>query len=310
MLRAIFHRLPATINCKDSSGRYVFMNTHQARQLGIEPEEAVGKTTAELFGSEWGEIVRRQDVQVLLTGNVLGPIRENYNSLGCREGYWLTYKFPVDVPEAPSPRCVATISFDITQFYEAEQRLAAFAYTDALTGLLNRRWLDHHLKELEAGVETIGRQATSRSGARSTGVLLVDLDHFKRVNDTWGHEAGDVVLREVAGALKSAVGVEGVAIRLGGEEFVVIIHNVSSAQAVAMAKKVRLAIASLVLDAVAPDLKLTGSVGCALQKPRQPLRQTLNDADAALYEAKAAGRNTVIYRPISGNTLASMLAGS
>ena len=85
MLRAIFDMLPATINCKDSSGRYVFMNTHQAKQLGIEPEEAVGKTTAELFGSDWGEIVRRQDVQVLLSGSVLGPYREDYNSLGCKE---------------------------------------------------------------------------------------------------------------------------------------------------------------------------------------------------------------------------------
>jgi diguanylate cyclase (GGDEF)-like protein len=308
MLRAIFDQLPATINCKDSSGRYVFMNTHQARQLGIEPGDALGKTTADLFGGEWGEMVRRQDAQVLLSGSVLGPYREDYKSLGCKEGYWLTYKFPVDMPGVASPRCVATISFDVTEFYEAEQRLASLAYTDALTGLLNRRWLDRHMAELEAGVETIG-QSTSRRRTRSTGVLLIDLDHFKRVNDTWGHEAGDAALRAVAGALKSVVGVEGVTIRLGGEEFVIIIQNVSSAQTVATAERIRLAIASLVLDAVAPDLKLTVSVGCALRELHQPLRQTLKYADAALYEAKAAGRNTVILHRVGGDSLASLMAG-
>lgn len=117
------------------------------------------------------------------------------------------------------------------------------------------------------------------------------------------------MLREVAGALKSAVGVEDVTIRLGGEEFVVIIHNVSSAQLVATAERVRVAIESLVLDAAAPDLKLTASVGCALRKTGQLLQQTVKDADAALYDAKAAGRNTVAYCPMGGSSLTSMMTG-
>ena len=155
------------------------------------------------------------------------------------------------------------------------------AAIDGLTGLHNRRWLD----------ETFSRQVERavRSG-RALSLLLIDIDHFKRLNDERGHAAGDDALRQVSAALAAAVRPRDSLARYGGEEFAVLVPDVDGDQAVHVAERLRDAVGSRRLPG-AGGKTLTISVGIGVKEPEDTLPSLLARADAALYRAKAAGRN-------------------
>jgi diguanylate cyclase (GGDEF)-like protein len=159
---------------------------------------------------------------------------------------------------------------------------------DALTGLLNRAHLDAALPE-----------AFARARARGAplAVMLCDLDHFKRVNDLFGHLAGDAVLRAAARAIGGAVRGADWAARYGGEEFVVVLPDTALAGARAVAERIRAALAALVHPVAAGTFhRVTGSLGLAVLEPSAPFATPaalLAAADAALYRAKRAGRDRV-----------------
>lgn len=147
--------------------------------------------------------------------------------------------------------------------------------TDYLTGLWNRRGLEEQV-----------RSARELRGH----VLLVDIDHFKQVNDTWGHPRGDEVLRAVAGVLRASVRSETIIARIGGEEFVLVIPG-SLSDAEACAERVRQAVLAADVLGERNDLHVSVSIGVA--PLRRDLSPALRGADLALYAAKRAGRNTV-----------------
>jgi diguanylate cyclase (GGDEF)-like protein len=159
----------------------------------------------------------------------------------------------------------------------------ARASTDALTGLPNRRYFD----------EFCGLLARRRRADDALGVLMIDIDHFKRLNDSHGHATGDIVLREVAGAIAGAVREDDVPARFGGEEFAVLLRNPSEAVALEIGERVRAAVAGLDLGDLGIS-KVTVSVGVAISTaPDQPIDALVEDADRALYRAKRAGRDRV-----------------
>ena len=160
----------------------------------------------------------------------------------------------------------------------------ARASTDALTGLPNRRYFD----------EFCGLLARRRRADDALGVLMIDIDHFKRLNDNHGHATGDIVLREVAGAIAGAVREDDVPARFGGEEFAVLLRNPSEAVALEIGERVRAAVAGLDLGDLGIS-KVTVSVGVAISTaPDQPIDVLVEDADRALYRAKRAGRDRVV----------------
>mgnify|MGYP006280875887 CR=1 FL=1 len=163
------------------------------------------------------------------------------------------------------------------------------AVTDQLTGLNNRRYM---MGQLDALLER------SAAGGDPTSVLMLDIDHFKRVNDTYGHAFGDDVLREVAVRLASSVRAVDLPCRYGGEEFVVVMPATRLTDAARIAERIRLAVASETFPVGEKEISVTVSLGVsasagAEDRPESLLRR----ADEALYEAKAAGRNQVIVRP-------------
>jgi two-component system, cell cycle response regulator len=173
---------------------------------------------------------------------------------------------------------------------ENYRRSLSLALTDELTGLYNRRYLFAHLDELMARVNGDGV---------GIALLIFDIDHFKRVNDTSGHAAGDNVLRQIAArALDSVRSVDLVA-RLGGEEFAVVMPETSLAVAAAVADRLRLAVASepFVLGPDGERLPITVSIGATTTIAGEDRGQLLKRADDALYEAKSAGRNRVVAHP-------------
>ena len=160
------------------------------------------------------------------------------------------------------------------------------AIVDQLTGLHNRRYFDTQLPRL---------MQTAASRGRSLCLMILDIDHFKAVNDVHGHDVGDEVLQIFAGRLKAAVRDVDVLCRLGGEEFVVAMPDLSLRVGSLVAERLRLAIASIpfMLTSNGKDLDLTVSVGLAERGADTQVSQLLKRADAALYRSKSLGRNQV-----------------
>jgi len=170
---------------------------------------------------------------------------------------------------------------------QREQKLQEQAISDPLTGLYNRRYLNEFLpREL------------ARSGRNATpvAVILIDLDQFKRVNDSFGHEAGDIVLNAVGNLLKGKVRGSDIACRYGGEEFALILPETGAEPAARRAEDIRLAISALETSHAGRPLgKIAASFGIALFPDHaQNTDDLLRVADIALYAAKGAGRNRVV----------------
>jgi diguanylate cyclase (GGDEF)-like protein len=160
----------------------------------------------------------------------------------------------------------------------------AKASTDALTGLPNRRYFD----------EFCGLLARRRRSGDAVGVLMIDIDRFKTLNDTYGHTTGDKVLRAVGGAIVSAVREDDVPARYGGEEFVVLLRNPSPDIALEVGERVRSAVAALELGRLGvPAVSVSVGVAVARQAD-QPIADLIEQADRALYRAKRAGRDRVV----------------
>jgi diguanylate cyclase (GGDEF)-like protein len=160
----------------------------------------------------------------------------------------------------------------------------AKATTDALTGLPNRAYFD----------ELVGLLSQRRGADDAVGVLMIDLDHFKVLNDRHGHHVGDEVLREVAAAIAGAVRDVDVPARYGGEEFVVLLRDPGRSVAVEVGERVRAAVAALDLRALRIR-QVSVSVGVAVQvSPDEPIETIVEAADRALYRAKRQGRDRVV----------------
>jgi len=159
-------------------------------------------------------------------------------------------------------------------------RSLELAVTDPLTGLRNRRYLRRHL-------DTLLR-------ANGAAVLLVDLDHFKLINDRHGHAAGDAALRHVADCLSADLRAADVVARYGGEEFVVVLANAPSSYAAGVAERLRRTLAETMLPCLGDtQAAITASFGVAVVEAGTPANVALEAADAALYRAKTAGRDRI-----------------
>jgi len=172
---------------------------------------------------------------------------------------------------------------------------------DPLTGLYNRAFFLAQFGPL-----------ADRSGLKGLGmaVLMVDIDHFKRINDTHGHEVGDVVLREVAGILRQATRSDDLVARYGGEEFVVALPVAAPDQATERAERVRSSLSSRRILAAGTPLRVTASIGLAFTPAGRPrsVAALISTADQGLYQAKNSGRDRVVFshdmalRPIEVET--------
>ena len=169
------------------------------------------------------------------------------------------------------------------------ERLRQLAESDPLTGLLNRRGFLDSAERLVS---------LARRYNRAIGIVVVDIDHFKSVNDTHGHAVGDLAIRAVAERLKAAARDSDLVGRFGGEEFVVILPETDAAATNAYAERVRSMIAeSGIALPEAPPLKLTVSLGCTVfAEADEDIQDSIDRADVALYKAKSTGRNRVIFQ--------------
>jgi diguanylate cyclase (GGDEF)-like protein len=164
-------------------------------------------------------------------------------------------------------------------------RLVRVAHEDALTGLSNRRYLDMRLAEFVS--------AANEDGLRLC-VGIVDIDHFKEINDAYSHGAGDSVLRLVANMIKAHCREGDVSARYGGDEFVVCLVGARPEGAVKVLERLRDIVAEHVWTDLPPEMRVTLSIGVTELDPGDTVASLMQRVDAALYRAKRAGRNCVM----------------
>lgn len=180
---------------------------------------------------------------------------------------------------------VTSLEESLARTQQQKDRLQQAASTDSLTGLANH---DTIISELEFALDK------ARKNHGTVAVVMADLDHFKRVNDTYGHLAGDKVLIEVAHRMRSALRGHDHVGRYGGEEFLMILYNATPESMQAVAERVRQRITANPIKSPDINLDITMSIGATLARPGEKADEAIARADAALYRAKDSGRNRVV----------------
>lgn len=279
-LRDITDSLPVLISYVDAELRIEFCNKTCLRWLGLDPARVGGKTLHEIWPTEvlqqrlpfLERALQGEHVEFEVERAALGVVRTLHNV------------YLPDVGAEGHVRGLYMLSLDVTALKQVERKLLTLARFDTLTGLANRLQFNEKLPE-----------ALSRAQRRGEAMALMflDVDHFKAVNDAWGHAAGDAVLKEFAERLRRSVRATDTVARLAGDEFVVILENVhSEAEPQFVARKIVGQI-SRPFDIDGHRIDVTTSVGIAYHRGGAIApEELLARADKALYAAKSAGRNT------------------
>lgn len=192
----------------------------------------------------------------------------------------------IAVPALVAPCLSSPLLLLLFSLENARRKMRVLATTDELTGAYNRR---HFMRIAQREFER------ARFGRRPLGLMILDMDHFKTINDTHGHNCGDLALRTIGQTCMGSVRPSDLFARYGGEEFVLLVPGTEPEQARAIAERIRSRIERLTIDCADKRLHLTVSIGLSNLCNGQPptLDALLSHADAALYRAKAKGRNRV-----------------
>lgn len=177
---------------------------------------------------------------------------------------------------------------DISARKREEQRIQKLISTDMLTGVLNRRAFFDYGEAVRA--------LAARHG-RAVPIAMLDIDHFKRLNDTYGHAAGDLALKAFAATSRDCLRSYDLFARIGGEEFAVMLVDTSPVEARIVLERLRAAVEAIRLDVQGEILGVTVSLGLAVMPPQGSLELALSRADEALYRAKHEGRNRLVPAP-------------
>ncbi|MEA5446225.1 diguanylate cyclase [Gammaproteobacteria bacterium AB-CW1] len=283
----IIEATPAIIGISDPDGRLRFLNTAGRRVLGIGPEDSLE-----------GFMTRQAH-----TEESLKTLTETAMPAAKAQGQWsgeLCYRdtkgkeLPVQTTllahrnEEGELIRFSAISLDVRVQKEKQAVLEQMAYRDSLTAVLNRRGFQRALK---AALDE------ARNSQDPLAVLMIDLDHFKPINDRYGHPVGDEILRKLMPFLRSRRRRGDHIGRLGGEEFGIVLPGSSQADAIQIAEDIRERVAAAPITTSAGDIAITISVGVATFDDRREAGKSLiRRADEALYDAKEAGRNCVRWR--------------
>jgi diguanylate cyclase (GGDEF)-like protein/PAS domain S-box-containing protein len=250
------------------------------KMIGVSGSELAGKTMPELFPAEFAAKMTADDWAVIADGKVL-TLDEVYEGR-----HYTSIKFPIVQGDRT---LLAGYTIDITERKSLEERLQQQATTDEVTGVTNRR------RFLEVAHDEIRR---ARRHARPLALALVDIDHFKDLNDAHGHAAGDLVLKVLADVCQRNIREIDVFARIGGDEFAMLLPETGRDKAYEVVQRFCLALASEPVELGGRSVAITVSAGIAgLAKEADCLDALLKRADQALYRAKAAGRNRVMVEP-------------
>jgi diguanylate cyclase (GGDEF)-like protein/PAS domain S-box-containing protein len=280
LLDAVLDNIDALVYMKDASRRFLYANRRAADAFGRPVEEVVGNLDSNLMPRAAADRFWAQDQQIFQSGERYAGEQTLEDAHGVARHYW-----SVIVPWSRPDGTPAIIGFstDITELHDLKEDLQRQAVTDMLTGVANRRGFYAH-----------AQQAFARCRERGVplGLISIDIDHFKRINDRFGHLAGDQVLHDFAACCQGALRKEDLCARTGGEEFCIILPGVDLDAAFALAERLRALVAERRVGDVTAGTSITASFGVTgMLAGDADFERLLRRVDRALYQAKQAGRN-------------------
>ena len=269
----------------DLGGKITYINPAVERMRGISPEEVMRQSPEEIQPPESAAIGADyyQRLYAAIDAGTEPPTFRGEQEYYRKDGSIMTGELQV-IPHVDTDGNVIEligVTRDITERKVFEAELRNLAVTDTLTGVWNRR----------QGTELLAADLSARRPGQALSLLMLDIDHFKTINDTFGHQAGDHVLIEIASRVRRNLRGNDMVARWGGEEFIVLLRDCSLADALRLADDIRMAIAEVPFGVLG---SLTVSVGAAEVRANEDLTSWLGRADQALYRAKRAGRNEVV----------------
>jgi diguanylate cyclase (GGDEF)-like protein/PAS domain S-box-containing protein len=283
--RATFEQAAIGIAHTSQDRYYLDVNQKFCDMLGYTRDEILGKP-ANSFTHPDDREDNSSYRQQLLAGEQSGFHAEKRYVRKDGSLIWVNRTVSLVRDHSGKPLYFLRVVEDITERKRMEADLRELAATDMLTGLPNRRAFITRLEEEHARLR--------RFDAQQAAVLMLDLDYFKRVNDTWGHPAGDAVLRELAAVINAQIREVDLCSRLGGEEFAVLLTGAAPVAAREFAERLRRKVAEITVNHEGHTIKVTASIGvAALRAADDNADAALMRADRALYRAKEAGRDRV-----------------
>jgi diguanylate cyclase (GGDEF)-like protein/PAS domain S-box-containing protein len=290
-LDTVIENVPATIVVKDARDfRYLMINRAGETLLGVSRDRIIGRTDAEIFAKEQADLTLARDIRTMQSGEPLEIGEDQLATPGNGVRVVMSKRVALS-GEDGAPTYLLAVIGDITERAQADARIAYMAHHDALTGLANRALFSERIEDACARQRRRGEAFT---------VFMLDLDGFKDVNDSFGHSAGDALLKEMALRLKSSLRETDILARLGGDEFAIIQAGEEQQRngALALASRI-LEIVSRPVDLAGTKVNVGTSIGIALapEDGTEP-EELLKKADLALYRTKSEGRNGYnFFRP-------------
>ncbi|RDE19930.1 sensor domain-containing diguanylate cyclase [Motiliproteus coralliicola] len=280
LLQAVINAVPTPIFFKDAEGRYLGCNRAFENYIGLNLDQLVGKSVFELFDPELAKVYYEADKALYDSrGEQIYEAQVRYADGSIRDVMF--HKAAFHAAEENIDGIVGAI-LDITARKDAERELEKRARTDSLTGLANRFSL---MESLDQALE---RQRQENYGL---AFWMLDLDHFKQINDTFGHPTGDTLLKKVAVKLQSCLAENSNIARLGGDEFSVILEGVTSHAEVEALAATLIEEFSKPIELEQNRLEVSVSIGIAMfDTGNNNSRELMKQADIALYQAKDKGR--------------------
>ena len=285
LLDTMLNNIDAHIYVKDCERTFLYINTRVAELFGDKAENIIGKKDTEVLPEEMAEHFYQSDKQVFETNKkqVIEETTENEEGGTC---HYISTKVPFNRPD----KLPALIGFstDVTELFKLKEEFKKLANTDPLTNLYNRRFFTE-----QAGKE----YQRAKRYSLSTTLISIDIDHFKSINDQYGHPAGDQVLIEVAKQLHANLRQTDILARIGGEEFSILLPEISPQSAIAFAERIREEQSKLtIIGDWQGEITLSVSIGVSsFLASDETFDDLFSRADKALYQAKNSGRNRVFY---------------
>jgi diguanylate cyclase (GGDEF)-like protein/PAS domain S-box-containing protein len=276
--QAVLDALPTVAFIKCAKHQFVYANRQACLFFGVSLDSLIGKTDHDLFPAKLAHSFLTTDIQVLSSGKMV-EFEEQVGVDG-EQRFFVTRKSLLAVEQE---RLILATCTDITALRESEARIRHLAYHDHLTGLPNRMML----------FERLTNELTQRNGATSVAplaLLLLDLDGFKSVNDTYGHPAGDELLREFGKRLERTLANGDLVARMGGDEFAVLVQSASDPHTLHEICLRILAVAKEPFNVADVPSFVSTSIGAMPITDDISAAEVVRKADIALYRAKGEGK--------------------
>jgi len=283
LLDTILNNINAHVYMKDSDRNFLYVNSQVAELFGDKAENIIGKKDTEVLPQDIADHFYQSD-SIVFNTQKRQIIEEEATDDEGNTHHYISTKIPFLSP-GKLPALIG-FSTEVTELFKLKEEFKKLATVDALTDLYNRRYFIE-----QANKEYLRAQRYKIS----LTLISIDIDHFKKINDNYGHPAGDKVLIEVAKQLKTNLRQTDILARIGGEEFSILLPETTSAEASVFAERIRAAQSQLKISGDWQDeIQLTVSIGISSHQVGDNNFDALfSRADKALYQAKAAGRNQV-----------------